>query len=154
MAANKKQPHSWGKVKPGDIISFKYNPKTSNKSTRTQTVLVLNPKLQVKLKNGTQTKHLIGIKLEESNAIDLRLTSKVISLLEKIGEFKTLDKKNNLYKLEIHQKFIVNEIKGVKQSVYNLIGKRELKKQYRTYEYDGVKTSAVYLEPIRLEIGD
>ena len=152
--ANKKQPYNWGKVKAGDIISFKYNPKSSDKSSRTQSILVLNPKLQVKLKDGTQTKHLIGIKIEESNAINLKLTSKVISLLEKIGEFKTLDEKNKLYKLEIKPRFIVNEIKGVKQSVYNLIGKGELKNQYRTYEYDGVKTSAVYLEPVRLEIKD
>ena len=150
--AQKKQPYNWGKVKPGDIISFKYNSKSSDKSSRTQSILVLNPKLQVKLKDGTQTKHLIGIKIEESNAINLKLTSKVISLLEKIGEFKTLDEKNKLYKLEIDPRFIVNEIKGVKPSVYNLIGKGELKKQYRTYEYDVVKISAVYLEPIRLDI--
>ena len=150
--ANKKKPYSWNKVKPGDIISFKYNPKSSEKSTRTQSVLVLNPKLNVKLKDGTSTRYLIGIKIEESNAVDLKMTSKIISVLQKIGDFQKIDEKNNLYKLEIHRKFIVNEIKGVKQSVYNLIAKGELKKQYRTYEYDGVKTSAVYLEPITIDV--
>ena len=70
--ANKKQPHNWGKVKPGDIISFRYKPKSGN-PPKTQTILVLNPRLNVTLKDGKTTKQLIGIKLEESNKIKLRL---------------------------------------------------------------------------------
>ena len=58
--ANKKQPHSWGKVKPGDIISFRYKSKSTGKA-RTNSILVLNPKLNVTLKDGKSTKHLIGI---------------------------------------------------------------------------------------------
>ena len=42
---NKKQPHSWGKVKAGDIISFRYKPKSGN-PPKVQTILVLNPKLK------------------------------------------------------------------------------------------------------------
>ena len=41
--ASRKQPYSWGKVSPGDIISFRYKPK-SGKSPKVQTILVLNPK--------------------------------------------------------------------------------------------------------------
>jgi hypothetical protein len=29
MAANKKLPYSWGRVKPGDIISFRYKSKST-----------------------------------------------------------------------------------------------------------------------------
>ena len=37
--ANRKQPYSWGKVSPGDIISFRYKPKSGN-PPKVQTILV------------------------------------------------------------------------------------------------------------------
>ena len=148
--AEKKQPYSWARVKPGNIISFKYKSKSSGKNY-IQTILVLNPKLQVKLKDGSTTKHLIGIKLEQSNKIKLRLTKRQITLLEKIGEFVRVDEKNNLYALEIDKRFILNDIKGVKPQAYNKISKSiGIQGQYRTYEWMRARKSAVYLEPIRV----
>jgi len=148
--ANKKQPYNWNKVRPGDIISFRYKSKSTGK-TKVQSILVLNPKLNVTLKDGTPTKHLIGIKLEESNKIQLRLTARQTTLLEKIGNFKKIDEKNNLYKLEIDGRFIINDIRGVKQHAYDLISKSlGIQGQYRTYDYMTAKKSAVYLEPIRV----
>ena len=148
--ANKKQPYNWNQVKPGDIISFRYKSKSTGK-TLMQSVLVLNPKIPVTLKDGTKTKHLIGIKLEESNRISLRLTSKQVTLLETIGDFKKIDDKNNLYKLEIKNRFIVNDIKGVKQTAYDKISKSfGIQGQYRTYDYMEARKSAVFLEPIRV----
>ena len=148
--ANKKQAYSWGRVNPGDVISFKYKSKSTGK-TRVNSILVLNPKLNVTLKDGTTTKHLIGIKLEESNKISLRLNKRQVMLLEKIGDFKKIDDKNNLYKLEIKKTFILNDIKGVKQSAYDKISKSlGIQGQYRTYDYMIAKKSSVYLEPIRV----
>ena len=148
--ANKKQPYSWNQVKPGDIISFRYKSKSTGKA-RVNSILVLNPKLIVTLKDGTTTKHLIGIKLEESNKISLRLNKRQVMLLEKIGDFKKIDDKNNLYKLEIKKTFILNDIKGIKQSAYDKISKSlGIQGQYRTYDYMTAKKSAVYLEPIRV----
>ena len=148
--ADKKQPYNWNRVKPGDIISFRYKSKSTGK-TRIQSLLVLNPKFNTTLKDGTKTKHLIGIKLEESNKIQLRLTSKQVTLLEKIGDFKKIDEQNNLYKLKIKDRFVVNDIKGVKQTAYDLISKSfSIQGQYRTYDYVRAKSSAVYLEPIRV----
>ena len=148
--ANKKQPYNWGRVKPGDIISFRYKSKSTGK-TFVQSVLVLNPRLNVTLKDGKQTKHLIGIKLEQSNKIKLRLTTRQVRILEKIGELKALDNKNNLYRLNIDERFILNDIKGIKQNAYNLISKSlGIQGQYRTYDYKTAKKSSVYLEPIRL----
>ena len=148
--ANRKQPYNWGRVKPGDVISFKYKSKSTGK-TRVNSILVLNPKLNVTLKDGTTTKHLIGIKLEESNKISLRLNKRQVMLLEKIGDFKKIDDKNNLYKLEIKNTFILNDIKGVKQSAYDKISKSlGIQGQYRTYDYMTAKKSAVYLDPIRV----
>ena len=74
--ANKKQPYTWNRVKPGDIISFKYKSKSTGKNL-VQSILVLNPQLNVSLKNGKKTKHLIGIKLEESNRMSLTLDKRV-----------------------------------------------------------------------------
>ena len=148
--ANKKQPYNWRRVKPGDIISFRYKSKSTGK-TLVQSVLVLNPRINVKLKDGTSTKHLIGIKLEESNKISLRLSQRQVMLLEKIGDFKKIDDKNNLYKLEIDNRFVINDIKGIKQEAYDKISKGlGIQGQYRTYDYVTAKKSAVYLEPIRV----
>ena len=148
--ANKKQAYSWGRVNPGDVISFKYKSKSTGK-TRVNSILVLNPKLNVTLKDGTTTKHLIGIKLEESNKISLRLNKRQVMLLEKIGDFKKIDDKNNLYKLEIDRRFVLNDIKGIKQEAYDKISKSlGIQGQYRTYDYMIAKKSAVYLEPIRV----
>ena len=148
--ANRKQAYSWNRVKPGDIISFRYKSKSTGR-TLVQSVLVLNPRLNVTLKNGTTTKHLIGIKLEESNKVSLRLTARQVSLLEKIGDFKKIDEVNNLYKLEIDNRFILSDIKGIKQEAYDKISKSlNIKGQYRTYDYMKARKSAVYLEPIRV----
>ena len=148
--AEKKQPYNWGKVKPGDIISFKYKSKSTGKSL-VQSILVLNPRLNVSLKDGTKTKHLIGIKLEQSNKIKLRLTSKQVNILEKIGDLVPLDTENNLYRLNIDSRFVMNDIKGIKEQAYNLISKSlDITGQYRTYDYMTAKKSAVYLEPIRV----
>tara|TARA_B100000287_G_scaffold361474_1_gene354252 strand:+ start:24 stop:488 length:465 start_codon:yes stop_codon:yes gene_type:complete len=148
--ANRKKPYSWGKVKPGDIISFRYKSK-SGKAARIQSILVLNPRLTVTLKDGSNTRHLIGIKLEESNKMALRLTQRQIVLLEKIGKLKKIDDENNLYKLEIKTQFIVNDIKGIKQEAYNKIAvSLGIQGQYRTYDYRKVRQSSVYLEPIKV----
>ena len=148
--ANRKQPYNWQMVKPGDIISFRYKSKSTGR-TLVNSVLVLNPRLQVKLKDGTQTKHLIGIKLEESNKISLRLTQRQVTLLEKIGNFIKIDDKNNLYKLEIDRKFLISDIRGIRQEAYDKISKSlNIQGQYRTYDYLKAKKSAVFLEPIRV----
>ena len=48
--ANKKQPYNWNQVNPGDIISFRYKSKSTGR-TLMQSVLVLNPKIPVTLKD-------------------------------------------------------------------------------------------------------
>ena len=50
--ANRKQPYNWNRVKPGDIISFRYKTKSTGK-VLTHSLLVLNPKITVTLKDGT-----------------------------------------------------------------------------------------------------
>jgi hypothetical protein len=148
--ANKKKPTNWNVVKPGDIISFRYKSESTG-LTKVQSILVLNPRLPVTLKNGKKTKHLVGLKLEESNKIKLRLTQRQVKLLEKIGNLELFDEKNNLFRLNIDERFILNDIKGVKQKAYDLISKSSgIVGNYRTYDYYKARKSAVYLEPIRV----
>ena len=140
--ANKKQTYSWNQVKPGDVISFRYKSK-SKLTAKVQTILVLNPRLSVRLK--------IGGKIEESNKIELRLTPKQVDILEQVGDFINIDEDNNLYRLEIKTQFLTNDIKGVKPMVYEKLSKNlQIQGKYRTYDYMIAKKSAVFLEPIRV----
>ena len=61
----KKQPYSWQKVKAGDIISFSYQ---SSRSTakKVNCILVLNPKIPVTRKDGSNSFHMVGVKLKEN----------------------------------------------------------------------------------------
>ena len=150
--ANKKFPYNWKRVVPGDIISFKYKKESTGK-VRVNSILVLNPMMDVKLKDGTSKRHLIGIKLEESNKVKLLLNNQRIKVLEKIGDFIKIDDKNNLYKLTIKETYLISDIKGIKKQAWDIISKNlSIKGKYRTYDYDKAKKSSVYLEPIRARI--
>ena len=148
--AQRKQPYNWNRVKPGDIISFRYKSESTGR-TLVNSILVLNPKLPVQRKDGSSTFHLIGIKLEESNKINLRLNQKQINILETIGEFKPIDLKNKLYELEIKSTFIVNDKKGIKKQAYDKISRSlDIAGQYRTYDWRKARKASVFLEPIRV----
>jgi hypothetical protein len=148
--ANKKQPYTWNQVKPGDIISFRYRTKSTGKVLM-HSVLVLNPRIPVTLKDGTTKKQLIGIKLEESNRIELRLNRRQVDILNKTGELVPVNAEENIYKIKFKNRFVLNDVKGVKPKVYDLVSRSDdIKGLYRTYDYLKVKKSAVYLEPIRV----
>ena len=148
--ANRKLPYTWNRVRPGDIISFRYKTKSTGK-VLTHSLLVLNPRIPVTLKDGTKTRHLIGIKLEESNKMLLTVDKREISLLERIGSFEKIDDENNLYKLTVDSRYIINDVLGVKKQAYDILAKSfKIGNQYRTYDYLTAIKSAVYLEPIRV----
>ena len=148
--ANRKQPYNWNRVKPGDIISFRYKTKSTGK-VLTHSLLVLNPRLPVTLKDATKTKHLIGIKLEESNRIELRLNRRQVDIFNKTGDLEVVNEKENIFRVKFKDRFVINEIKGVKPMVYDLIKRsNEIQGQYRTYDYMEARKSVVFLEPIRV----
>ena len=148
--ANRKLPYTWNRVRPGDIISFRYKTKSTGK-VLTHSLLVLNPRIPVTLKDGTKTKHLIGIKLEESNRIELRFNQRQVNILNRTGDLISVNAKENIYRVKFKDRFIINEIKGVKPMVYDLIKRSdEIQGQYRTYDYLEARKSAVFLEPIRV----
>ena len=141
-----KKVYTWGKVKPGDIISFRYKGK---KETGTfTTLLVLNPRMPYTRKDKTKTFHLIGLKLESRGNIPI-IKSKpmLVQLLERIGEVQVVSEDDGIYRIEI--KGIGP--RGVKKATYNKLKKYiEKYSVYRTYDYKQARKSSVFLEPIVL----
>ena len=141
-----KQIYTWGKVRAGDIISFRYK---GNKPTGTlTTLLVLNPKMPYTRKDKTKTFHLIGLKLEIASVIQtIRNKPKLVQLLERIGELEVVDSESGIYRVNIKG---VGP-RGVRQATYQKM-KRHIERHsvYRTYDYREAKRSQVFLEPIVL----
>ena len=138
--------YSWGRVTAGDIISFRYKGKDS--ASMLQTLLVFNPKIPNKKKDGTKSFHLIGLKLENRGVIPtIRSKPLMVQLLERIGEIEVISGKDYIYRINIPNV----GVRGVKRNVYNKI-KRYVNQHsvYRTYDYMKAKKSSVFLEPIIL----
>ena len=138
--------YTWGKVKPGDIISFRYKGKQT--TGKLATILVLNPRMPHIRKDKTKTFHLIGLKLEISGVIPtIRNKPKLVQLLERVGEIEAVDDENGIYRVDIKN---VGP-RGVKQATYQKLKKHiERHSVYRTYDYREAKRSQVFLEPIVL----
>ena len=137
-----KKVYTWTKVKPGDIISFRYN-------QTLQTLLVLNPMLPFTKKDGGKSLHLIGLKLEEKGTIrTIRNQPALVRILETVGEIKLVEGNDDIFRIDIPN---VSPRLGVRKDVYLKI-ERFLKQNavYRTYNYNEARKSQVFLEPIEL----
>ena len=141
-----KQVYSWGKVKSGDIISFRY--KGKQPTGKLATILVLNPRMPHIRKDKTKTFHLIGLKLEIRGNIPMIKNKPIlVQLLERIGEVQIIDENSGIYRVEIKG----TGPRGVRKATYNKL-KRYIERHlvYRTYNYMEAKRSQVFLEPIVL----
>jgi len=142
---------NWTGIEPGDIISFKYQSVVDkSKSARTSSILVLNNRFQKKLKSGETGYYLNGLKLEGSNITVFNNKDDAWALLSEIGWVAIRSLKNEIYKVEINQKYIGTW--GANEKLYKMIQKtpQGRKAQFRTYDWDQVKKSAVFYEPIKL----
>ncbi len=141
-----KQVYNWGKVQAGDIISFRYKGK---KSTGTlTTLLVFNPKIPYKKKDGSKTFHLVGLKLEDRGTIPMiKNKPMLVQLLERVGNIQVVSEDNQIYKIVIENV----GTRGVKQQTYKKLKQYiERYSVYRTYDYAEARRSQVFLEPIIL----
>ena len=141
-----KQIYTWGKVRAGDIISFRY--KGKNTSGLLQTLLVFNPKLPFIKKDGSKSFHLVGLKLESrGNIPTIRSKPMVVQLLERVGGIEVVSGDDEIYRVNIQN---VGP-RGVKQQVYNQLKKYVNQHSvYRTYDYMEARKSQIFLEPIVL----
>ena len=143
--------YNWMSVRAGDIISFRYKSKDSE-HRQLQTILVLNPRIFLPRKGGNREKYFIGIKIEEQNRVELRLTNSRVRRLNKVGKLVLFDEKNKLYRLQIDNRFLVNDIKGLKPKAWEIISQNyEIQGQYRTYLYEKARKSSVKLEPVVIQ---
>tara|TARA_R110000824_G_scaffold111106_2_gene259370 strand:+ start:298 stop:780 length:483 start_codon:yes stop_codon:yes gene_type:complete len=148
--AFKKKMWNWQRIKAGDIISFTYQSSRSN-AKKNNCILVLNPKLPVTRKDGTNSFHLTGIKLKENGKIRVRLNTGTIRILERIGKFIAVNYDDDVFKLEVDQQFIISELKGVKTNGFDKITTvKNIKNNYRTYDYLKARKSPVYLEWVKV----
>ena len=142
---------NWNKLEPGDIISFKYQSVVDKtKQPKTSTILVLNTRFQKKLSSGEIGYYLNGMKLEGSNISVFTNRDEAWDLLNAIGKLEIVDLKNEIYRIKIEQRYM--GIWGAKQKLYEMLQKtpQGKKAQYRTYDWDQVRKSAVFYEPIKL----
>ena len=142
---------NWSRVEPGDIVSFKYQSVVDKtKQAKTSTILVLNTRFQKKLKSGDTEYYLNGMKLEGSNISVFGNRDEAWALLNEVGKLEIVDLDNEIYKTNIDGKYIGTW--GANKKLYDAIQKtpQGKKAQFRTYDWDQVRKSAVFFEPIKL----
>jgi hypothetical protein len=142
---------NWSRVEPGDIVSFKYQSVVDkSKQAKTSTLLVLNTRFQKKLKSGDTEYYLNGMKLEGSNISVFGNRDEAWTLLSEIGKLEIIDLDNEIYKTNIDGKYIGTW--GANKKLYEAIQKtpQGKKAQFRTYNWNQVRKSAVFFEPIKL----
>ena len=136
-----KQVYSWGKVRAGDIVSFRY--KGKKPSGTLTTLLVFNPKLPYTKKDGTKTFHLVGLKLEDRGTIPVIKSKPVLAqFLERVGNVRVVSGEDQIYKVLISG----TGSRGARKSTYTRL-KQHIEKHS---VYKEAKRSRVFLEPIVL----
>ena len=136
----------WPRVKPGDIVSFKYKSKRSGK-TLTHSILVLAKDIDMITKSGKK-RYLVGLKIEQSNR-PMVPRDVIERFLFEIGEVELVDPKNKIYGLKLETKGTVGEVK-LSRLWRDIKPFNKSNKLYRTYDWLEAKKSPVYKEPIKL----
>ena len=142
---------NWSTITPGDIISFKYQSVVDkSKQPKTSTILVLNNRFQKKLKSGDTEYYLNGVKLEGSNITVFTNKEEAWNLLTRVGDLEVISLKDEIYKVNIHPRYIGTW--GATEKLYKMIQKtpQGRKAQFRSYNWDQARKSAVFYEPIKL----
>ena len=129
--------YNWNRVDRGDIISFRYKNKEGRILRRT--ILVLEPKLRNKAKNPSSNYLLHGIQLEVSNQ---PVTTEIKTILKTAGKVGIVDADKKIYNVRLD-----SNTKTIYRKIRNLIERYGV---YRTYNYEKVKKSQVFLEDLRL----
>ena len=133
-----KKPYSWTKVERGDIISFRYQG-SDGRSTKRSVIV-----LEKKLKHPKSRNELLhGYQLDVRNVPAIRSESTLITLFEKIGTIKEVDKNDNIIKI-----LVEGRSPQVYQRTQTLIKKYGI---YRTYYYEKATRNQIFLEPVKID---
>ena len=133
-----KKPYSWTKVERGDIISFRYQG-SDGRSTKRSVIV-----LEKRLKHPKSRNELLhGYQLDVRNVPAIRSESTLITLFEKIGTIKEVDKNDNIIKI-----LVEGRSPQVYQRTQTLIKKYGI---YRTYYYEKATRNQIFLEPVKID---
>ena len=133
-----KKPYSWTKVERGDIISFRYQG-SDGRSTKRSVIV-----LEKRLKHPKSRNELLhGYQLDVRNVPAIRSESALITLFEKIGTIKEVDKDDNIIKI-----LVEGRSPQVYSRTQNLIKKYGI---YRTYYYEKATRNQIFLEPVKID---
>jgi len=133
-----KKPYSWTKVERGDIISFRYQG-SDGRSTKRSVIV-----LEKRLKHPKSRNELLhGYQLDVRNVPAIRSESALITLFEKIGTIKEVDKNDNIIKI-----LVEGRSPQVYSRTQNLIKKYGI---YRTYYYEKATRNQIFLEPVKID---
>ncbi len=138
--------YNWNKVQPGDIISFRYPSKPSG--LKLHSLLVFGINVPYKKKDGSETRHLVGMKLEERN-IPVVASQRVIDALQQVGEIELVEviKTNEAIVKFVGTESASNKISADGDKLKGLLQSEAI---YRTYDYETARKYGVYLEPLIL----
>jgi len=137
---------NWSKVVAGDIISFRY---PSKGSTKLHSILVLGKNIPYKKKDGSNSVHLAGMKVEMSNQ-PLINSSQLYQNLNKAGNIKLVEKVSMteaIIKVDVDGKPNEKRVDVDFKVIEPFLMKNNL---YRTYDYKIARRYTVYYEPIKL----
>ena len=145
-----KQATNWNKIEPGDIISFQYKSKVSDKPLRTHTIMILNPKYPKTLKGGITKFYVNGLKLEASNISIFTNKVEAWDLLKAIGWVTIRSLKDEIYKIDVPDIYI--RTYGATQKLYKELRQSPIgkKAEFRSYDWEVAKQKACYYEPVKL----
>ena len=133
-----KQPYSWTKVERGDIISFRYQG-SDGRSTKRSVIV-----LEKRLKHPKSRNELLhGYQLDVRNVPAIRSQAALITLFEKIGTIKEVDKNDNIVKI-----LVEGRSPQVYQRTQTLIKRYGI---YRTYLYEKASRNQIFLEPVKID---
>ena len=150
-----RQQTNWGRVSPGDIISFRYR---SKGQLKLHTILVMGVAIPYKKKDGKTSSHLIGLKIEERNLpVNAFQSERFLKEMKKLGFIQLIKKtraNEAIVRVDIGgfaSKKVAGDFNRIKSYVEGFTkssSKGMLSGGYRTYDYIEARTKSVYFEPI------
>jgi len=139
--------YEWGKVKAGDIISFRYKSKKDS-TAHQHTVVVLNPRLPNVRRDGVKNFHMVGLKLQQAGSTPLISDGgTLIKLLQGIGGIQVVSGVDDIYKVKVDTEDSYGAAPVIYEQISGLIEEYSV---YRTYDYKTCRKSGVLLEPLKL----
>ena len=134
---------AWTKVKPGQIISFRYKGKFDKKSVK-RTIILLNPDYRFKkVSTGRQKRFVVGLQIDTGTTRPL-VSTRMESLMRELGG---ADLKEGAITIDVAGRDTTKPSRAETRNIYKRIDDFVRKnKNWRTYDRIKCLRNRVYLE--------